>query len=226
MTNEIITFSQEKLLPYARTAFSHSCGLTSDSSKHKRMSELSERVLFDIFEQLRPTAIVSALGCDSLRGDRIISGQYSFICPLFAEFETKKLRNIYAFMLTAGEVQTSLSGITATVFADMWATVFCDAAVDTLKDMFNVSTAIYPGFYGLELSSMPPLSKLLDSGRIGISVREPGFVMSPVKSCGGFMFNSEYAMPLPENDCETCTANKHWCIVCKNNAYSKRETSL
>ena len=223
MNKEIITFSRDNLLPYARAAFARSCGLDSDSSKHKRMAELSERVLFDIFEQLCPVAIVSALGCDSLRGDRIISEEYSFICPLFSSFKTKKVRNIYAFMLTVGEVQASLSGITATVFADMWATVFCDAAVDSLKDMFNVSTTIYPGFYGLELNSMPLLSKLLDSGRIGISVCEPGFVMSPVKSCGGFMFDTKQTLSLPENDCETCMANKHWCIVCKNSRYAKQK---
>ena len=225
MSNEIITFSQDKLLPHARMAFARSCGLGGDSGKQRRMLELSERVLDDVINQLRPTAVVSALGGNSLRGDRIISGEYSFGCPLFSEFEPKQMGNIYAFMLTVGEIETSLSGITATVFSDMWATVFCDAAVAALCEKFNASTTIYPGFYGLELANMPQLSKLLDSGRVGISVREPGFVMSPVKSCSGFMFDTEQTLSFPENDCETCMANKHWCIVCKNNRYTKKKSS-
>ena len=226
MTKETITFSQDKLLPFARAAFARSNRLEGGSSRQRRMSELSERVLEDIIDRLRPVAIVSALDGDALRDDRILTGEFSFHCPLFSHFNPKQMRNIYAFMLTVGEIETSLHGITATVFSDIWATVFCDAAVDTLSDMFGASTVIYPGFYGFELSNMPQLSKFLDSGRIGISVREPSCIMSPVKSCGGFMFDSENALPLPENDCENCSANKHWCIVCKNNEYSQNRPTL
>ena len=223
MKNETITFSHEKLLPYARAAFTKSCGLEGDSGKKRRMSELSERVLQDIINRLRPVAIVSAFSGNSLQGDRITAGDFSFQCPLFSEFDPTQTTAIYAFMLTVGEFETSISGITAAVFADMWATVFCDAAVEALSEILNASTIIYPGFYGLELLNMPQLSKLLNSGRIGISVCEPGFTMSPVKSCGGFMFDN--AFPLPEDDCENCTANKHWCIVCKNNTYSRKKSA-
>jgi len=216
MTKEIITISPETLLPFARTAFVRSCGFQGDHDKHRRMSELAERVLEDIMDQLCPTAIVSALEGTALQDDQIIAGEVSFHCPLFSSFDPKRVERIYAFMLTVGDFETSLSGITATVFADMWGTVFCDAMVDALSAQLRAKTIVYPGFYGFSLSNVPQFSKLLDSECIGIRVH-PSYVTTPIKSCSGFMFESAETLSLPKNSCENCTANKHWCIVCKNN---------
>jgi len=194
MTKEIITFSPDELLPFARTAFVHSCGFQVDNNKHRRMSELAERVLEDMIGQLHPTAIVSALDGNALQGDQIIAEDFSFHCPLFSSFDSKHVQRIYAFMLTVGEFETSLSGITSTVFADMWGTVFCDAMVEALSNKLRAKTIVYPGFYGFSLSNVPQLSKLLDSTHIGIRVHA-SYVTTPVKSCSGFMFESVETIP-------------------------------
>jgi len=225
MTKEIITFSPDELLPFARAAFVRSCGFQADHDKHRRMSELAERALEDIIDQLNPTAIVSAFDGDALQGDQIIAGDVSFHCPLFSSFDPKHVEWIYAFMLTVGEFETSLKGITSTVFADMWGTVFCDAMVEALSDQLGAKTIVYPGFYGFPLSSVPQFASLLDSGRIGIRVHA-SYVTTPIKSCSGFMFASTEPLPLPENTCDNCSANKHWCIVCKKNQNMQKKSML
>ena len=221
MTREIITFAPEAFLPAARAAFAKACGFQAGNDRHRRMSELAEQVLEDGIDSLRPTAVVSAFDSDALVGDTIRAGGFSFHCEAFAQFDPKHVRRIYAFMLAVHNIKPKQEGISAAVFADMWGTIFCDAAIAALTEMLRGSTIIYPGFFGFSLSNILLFSKLLDGEGIGIQVREPGYTMLPVKSCCGFLFESTDPLPVPETACRDCIANKHWCIMCKNN--EKRE---
>ena len=214
---EIFNFDPMDFLPEARRAFSSANGFRDSIAKHRRMLNLSERVLKDILPAIRPTAVAAAFDGVSLEGDTLTISGVEFSCPAFSQFDPSRIRRIYPFMLTVGKPATSLNGITAEVFADMWATVFSDTIVAALANKLNSQFSIYPGFYGFPLSSVGRFSSLLDSeNTIGVSVREPGFVMIPVKTCCGLMFETSGPLPLPADDCGECTANRHWCIMCKN----------
>ena len=218
MTREVFTFDAKDFLTSARSAFVSANGFTEHNNKHRRMMDLSEEVLSDILPSVRPIAIVSSYGSEALTGDTITADAgFEFASPAFSQFDQERIRHIYPFMLTVGDVKTSLEGITARVFADMWATVFCDVIVAALSEKLTAPITIYPGFYGLPLSNILQFSKLLDGEKIGISVREPGFIMLPVKSCCGLMFEAVGQLPLQEDSCEECMANRHWCIMCKKN---------
>ena len=217
MNREIITFDPRAFLPSVRAAFKSANGFKDGNEKHQRMEELGEQVLEDSMANLQLRAVVSAFAPDVLQDDTICIDDFSFHCPAFAQFDSRHIKRIYAFMLTVGEPKTTLEGITAAVFADMWATIFCDAMAEALAEMFHAPVILYPGFHGLELSNVPQFAKLLDAQSIGIRVQEPGCIMLPVKSSCGFMFETLDALPLAESKCEDCIGNKHWCIMCKKN---------
>ena len=215
MTREIITFTPEHFLESARLEFERINGFKAGNNKHRRMSDMADKVLDSIIDRIRPVAVVSAFGGHALHNDTISAGGFDFTCNAFVLFEPESVRRIYAFMLTLGDFTIEFDGIMSAVFADMWGTVFCDAAVHALADKLKTTAVIYPGFYGFSLSNIPKFSQLLDGESIGITVREPGFTMMPVKSCCGLMFESIGTAVLPESECKDCTANKYWCIMCK-----------
>jgi len=215
MTSELMEFSAKDFLPGARAAFEASCGFQVGNEKHKRMFELADNVLDGCIDNLHPRAIISAIDGSALNDDTVSFGGFKFRCPAFSQLDPRLVRRIHLFVLTVGEFTTSLSGITATVFADMWGTVFCDESVEAVSNRVNGSVVIYPGLYGLPLSSVQDICSLLDGKRIGVSVREPSYVMTPIKSCCGIIFEASGELEQPESKCEDCIGNKHWCIVCK-----------
>ena len=215
MTPEMIEFSAKDFIPHARSAFERSCGFQVGNDKHRRMFELADSVLDDCIDKLHPTAIFSSMDGSALCDDVVSFGGFEFNCPAFSEIDPKLVQRIHLFVLTVGESGTKIPGITATVFADMWGTIFCDEAVASLSNRLNGSVIIYPGLYGLPLSSVRHICDLLDSERIGVFVNEPSYVMSPIKSCCGIIFEAYGDLTQPESRCEDCIGNKHWCIVCK-----------
>jgi len=224
MKNTILQLNIEQLLPKAQEDFARLCGFRAGSDKHRRMAQMADDVLQKGKSGLKPAAVVSAYESSVLRADKAVLDGVTFQCAAFARIDASFVRKLYAFILTAGEVSAEGGGAMESLYASMWGTAFAYAATSALSEILAENAgdgskmAIFgPGFYGMDLSNIPLIFRILDGSGIGVAIREKACYMVPLKSCAGFMLATHSLAAFPPADCMNCVGNRGGCHSCRNN---------
>lgn len=191
------------------------------------------------FEKMREAAyqIRSLIGSDvklrfacryydeiNLTGKTLVIGGQSFVCNAFEQIESGAVEGVYAYAVCAGEFDMPDKKIMDQLYADIWGTAFADAVRfvvrQRLEEEAALSESFGPGFYGMDVSEISNLDKLLDFSRIGIELRNDT-IMVPLKSCAGMFFKvNENYIPL-NTACETCRGSHKSCRLCHVNGGSQ-----
>ena len=118
---------------------------------------------------------------------------------------------------TSGEYYLDGEPIMNQLFADLWGSSFTEAGrrllLSRLEGEGALSEEFGPGFYGMESIQMKEVGKILDTGRIGVEVRESG-ILVPIKSCGGISFRVGEGYLRLSSECADCRGNRSGCSQC------------
>lgn len=77
-----------------------------------------------------------------------------------------------------------------------------------------VTDSFGPGFYGMDISAVPKLVKIIKGEKAGVTVDESGN-MHPVKSCIGIYLVTKKEYGRRIKDCAFCVGNKGGCAFCR-----------
>ena len=222
MNNTVIQLDINSLLPKARSYFAGACGFVDGNKKHQRMANDADSVLHKGMGGLRPSAIVSAYNGNVLADDCATLDGVSFRCAAFARINPDSIKKFYAFILTVGEVTPPDDSGLGQLYADIWGTVFTDAAIGSLSGLLADDAggschmaSFGPGLYGMDISNIHLIFDILNGSAIGVKAHKKSGCMVPAKSYAGFIIAlSDASMP-PLTDCNNCSGNRRWCRLCK-----------
>jgi len=217
MNNQIIQIAPEEADALAVKYFIKICGFDREGEKYAKMLSEGLQIKEAIHGKIDINAVVSAYGGSAVSGDTAEIDGVVFTCNAFSQIDKNGIKQIYAYLLTAGKYQLDATApIMDQLYADIWGTAFVDAGLDVLKKRLagdSAYEAFGPGFYGMDVDQMGKFFTVLDGGKIGMEMRESGFMM-PIKSCAGFLIVVSDKSNLPDADCLNCRAGRRGCEFC------------
>lgn len=220
----LYTFKAADAMPGAWRYYLKTCGLEEkpDSPKHARMLARSTAVLDTVLPQLNLRAVTAELPGNCLDGETLDAYGTRFVCRAFARLTPSRVRAVYPYVLTAGDIFMDTENVSDQLFADIWGTSFTDAGIELLEDRLEklnpgltLSSSFGPGFFGMDISMMQRFFEALDPGAIGVTLRSSSLLL-PLKSCAGFFISLLDEWSLPTRDCESCLGSAGGCRFCAN----------
>lgn len=225
MTNAVLhTYSAADALPIAWQYYLKTCGLegTQDAPRHARMRARSLAVLEEVLPKVSIRALSARFSGDCICGETLLLDGIPFECRAFGRLERGRVRAVYPYLLTAGDVFLETENVSDQLFADIWGTSFTDAGVELLagelaleNEGYVLSSSFGPGFFGMEIGMMERFFSLFDAAQIGVTLRSNSLLL-PLKSCAGFFISLSDEWMLPTKDCESCIGNPGGCRFCRN----------
>ncbi|MBR0598812.1 hypothetical protein [Sinanaerobacter chloroacetimidivorans] len=229
MKNQIIPISMEEADVYAIEYFLSICGFQREGEKYKRLAMQGMEVKDKIKDRVRIQAIVSSYSKEIIEGNTAVIEDVTFVCNAFEQLNRDSIQSIYAFILTAGIYECNKAvPMIEQLYADIWGTAYVDAGLEVLKNRLladvrgkgddqSVSAVLDsfgPGYYGMEVDQIGSFFKILNGGRIDVTVRD-NCLMLPLKSCAGFFIAVDDETKLPSADCKSCRAEHKGCAYCQ-----------
>ncbi len=145
-------------------------------------------------------------------------GTQSFYCPAFEQIRQEEVKGAYVYALSVGDFRIPEEFLLDQLYADIWGSAFADAARfqfrDALKQKGRLSDSFGPGFYGMDVSTMTSLAKLLDFDMLRIRVHESGALL-PSKSCAGIYFDVTDEYRRLRLECASCLGTRTTCKLCQ-----------
>ncbi len=231
MKNVIVEFDERKASKKANEYFIKICGFREGNDKHKKMVSLGMDSRCQGMSGIRIKTIISSYSAEVFLNRKVVVEGTEFHCPAFEKIERNCVKKIYVYALTVGGcIYSDEDDIMRQVFSDIWGTAYTDSARDLLEEYLKwdmeqeypgqlgktlfLSNAFGPGFYGMDLSQIKDLFRILDAGSIGMQVKDSG-IMLPQKSCSGLYFAVTSTEGLPHPDCKKCIGGFMGCSFCK-----------
>jgi len=222
--NQVLHIDKETCDPEAEKLFIEIGGLGRPGEKFDRMRANAKEIRQKVDSRIVMDAVYSYFEDIQLQGNQLTVGGQCLTCNAFEQIEPSSVRGVYVYLLTAGKYDCEDEPILDQVFADMWGTAFTDAALALLEDYLGndkrLSEVFGPGFFGMNLSQMQELAKLVDADSIGVEVREDSYLM-PIKSCGGLYFVVTDKYTSVNTACADCLGNASGCQFCSINLQHK-----
>lgn len=232
MNNTIIKFDERDAYAQGEEYFINICGFDFNKEKHQRMMKDGLKARIEGLEGIDIKVLISAYdaGVFSDEDKKIIIGETEFKCKAFEQLSSENIIEIYAYIITAGElIYSDEDNILKQLYSDIWGTAYTDAGRDLLEDYLReygqnrfkgesgkdifLTNSFGPGFYGMETSQTKDFFEILNGYEIGVEVRDTG-VMVPLKTCAGFymLVNDKACIPSP--DCQECFSDHKNCEFC------------
>ncbi len=212
--------------------FNAMCGFDSKdpqkASKIKAMAKTGYEVRSKLRDVISIRAVIAPFGSETVRGRHFKIGPIDIECNAFEQIATDHIRNIYAYILTAGSFELDSDSVLDQFYADTWGTAYVDAGRDLLQVMIRdqeketagdegkvfVTDSFGPGYYGMDLSQVEKFFELLDHGAIGVSLNS-SVCMLPIKSCTGFFVTMDEDAGRFSDDCRSCLSRDKGCSFCR-----------
>ncbi|MDR2133154.1 MAG: hypothetical protein LBP30_07405 [Clostridiales Family XIII bacterium] len=169
------------------------------------------------------------------RGTSLNLDDVRLVCAAFGRMDARDVLEtvVYALALTTNEPTADESatvadesaasqarGVSRLFYEDLWANAYIDAALLAFKADLAAraggfpSASFGPGYYGMALTEMKKLDKMLNFGNIGAEVLGDGS-MRPLKACAGLFFVLRGAADASPNACRDCAGDKANCAFCE-----------
>jgi hypothetical protein len=155
-----------------------------------------------------------------ISGREATIGGHTFTCKAFELLDEGTLKGAYVYALTIGDCKTESESTSERLYEDIWGTSYIDAARIILKDQISqyssLSDNFGPGFYGMDLSEIIKIDKLLGLQSIGIELLSNN-LMAPAKSFSGIYFSVTKEYKGMKANCINCIGSKKNCVLCMHN---------
>lgn len=225
MNNQVIRINIDDVDSLATEYFINICGFNKEGPKYKKLLDMGMSIKEKMKNSLDIKAIVSSFSKDIISGNTVNINGVTFKCNAFEQIDYNSIKNIYAYILTAGIYELDNEDpIMNQLYEDIWGTSFVDAGLEVLKktlDQTNVMDDFGPGYYGMEITQVGNFFQILDGEKIGVQVKNNS-LMLPLKSLTGFIVSVEDESKLPASDCKSCKAGNKGCSFCQAVMKGKR----
>jgi len=219
---KIFHFSKEDVDKKVFHTFLSNSGISEDKPDYLSKIERLEKTAIRYKQFADPLVDVRAVVAKadfSINGEKIIIGGKNYGRIALPKEELNKIKEIYAYVLCAGEFETDIDPVTD-AFVDLWGSAYCDTGLEMLKGEMDeiggcdryISSFFGPGYFEIEVERVPHINELVDGKSIGVDVKE--HLMVPLKSCAGFFLVSDEPIELPKKDCKNCLGNRKNCNYC------------
>ncbi len=229
MKNEVVILDRNKTDQIAERYFIKMCGFNQGQDIHKTMLQDGYSIRDKLLNESSIKAIISSFDKSVISEKTVDINGIKFECNAFRQIDKENINKIYIYILTAGHFELPDASMLELVYADAWGTAYVDAGRDILRSILSMdnyinqierendnflSDSFGPGYYGMDITQVMNFFKVLDSGKIGVSVRESG-LMEPAKSIAGFYIAVKDKNQIPGKDCQSCLSNAKGCYYCR-----------
>lgn len=213
-----LNFDPDRLEKGAIEHFVRICKFDRDGETMKprtrMMYERGLKALDRFRDQMSLNVLVHRLeGAEIIDGAIRIDGKCFFSSEL-KKLDIKEFKNIYAYLITAGELKYTEESIMDDFYIDTWGTAFVDSAHDCMLQWGRSEFSFGPGIFGMDISLLGDLLHLVNGESIGVRLT-PGGMMKPTKSSGGFFLELSGDAQKPIVRCNSCGMNEKNCSFCK-----------
>ena len=222
MKNHIVTWDSRIAQELIESYYLRIGGFYKSKASLQKKKAYALECLQNVLQQSKILAIVSSYDGSAILNREIQLEGCSFACPEMETVQPKNVVALYAFALTAGDIESPEARVLEQAFYDIGGTAITDAARDLLKLWIQkqhlpecyVSDSFGPGFYGMAATEVRKFFTILDCEKIGLKIMPSGF-MIPAKSCVGFYLVTTTKEDLPALDCAHCLGHGKMCNYCK-----------
>lgn len=235
MENQIIVFEQKKADIIAEDYFTAMCGFNRPGERFKSMLLDGLAIRDKMTGSFQIRSIVSSFGREAICGGAILISDFKFACNALEQIDQNSVIQIYAYILTAGNIDFESSSVLDLFYADIWGTAYVDAGRDLLREWIQnklrldeeifVSDSFGPGYYGMDMTQLPYFFQLLDADKIGVQLNG-STMMLPLKSCAGFFVTVRGPGQLPGEACKSCLAGTKGCNFCRSKTQERRDQKI
>ncbi|MDR1471778.1 MAG: hypothetical protein LBS75_04570 [Synergistaceae bacterium] len=216
-----LTVSWSALRDAAAAYFERICGLSEDNPKAGIIRRGSYALLEEIAPSIDIRARIRALGRECVGSEFLEVSGIRFPCCMLREPELPAVTELYAVVITAGDIAVPDGSMTAALYGDLWGTAYVNAASDFVRDALEGGRGVClregagPGWYDMSAALLPDFFRIVDGGKIGVAVT--GNMMEPVKSVACFYlgFEREPRADVFERRCQYCLSESRGCDFCK-----------
>ncbi len=191
-----------------------------ENEKHVSMLEVAWEVEETVVDQIEIKCIWDEFTEISLCNNEMIINGVAVLCNAFQQLNISNIKHVLGYMMTLGEIEcTDEDDLLTQLYVHNWGMAYAEAASHALKAKVSQEYSglhifeAAPGFYGMEVSELQSLFKIMDYKRIGIGINEHN-VMSPAKTCAGFYLVMDDLNQIPNDSCSDCMGNRKNCSYC------------
>lgn len=186
-------------------------------------SEFQKEDIYCIQKDLQGQLDIKARVCPieeyafSEKNMHLQGNEISYNIPLAAYKEA--ITGVYVFIVSEKNLAKDEQDTLDQLFIYIWQNAYLDAAREWTKEWLEqetkdfVSQCIAPGFYGIDLDEIATLFKLVDGEKIGVQMREDGFLL-PEKSVLGIYLTLSQDINIFGKRCKSCLARGKNCEFC------------
>jgi hypothetical protein len=214
-----ICFSLAELYESALSRLKAACRFDPAKEMHSRMLDDAVAAHADFARGTELAAAARFFEPSAPQGTSLTVSGVVFSCAAFAGLDERNLKSIVAYAVALRRNAESERDTARLFYEDIWGNAYIEAALIAFKAKLAaradgvLSDSFGPGYYGMALTEMRNIARVLDFGKIGARVLENG-VISPPKSCAGIFFAVRDAALLPESSCRDCAGDKALCALC------------
>lgn len=224
MKHTYLTINEKECSNLAYDIFMETSGINREGRKFIKMKESAMRMRDAVKENVKIRASYTYFDDVKLVNNTAVIGDQKFICSAFDQIDPETVKGVYIYALSAGDFSLPEETIMDQLFADIWGTAFTDAARLLLKkkleEEHKLSDSFGPGFYGMDVSCMENISRLISFEELDIELRNSRIIL-PLKSCAGLYFSVDDKYEALNENCLECLGTHSSCRLCGINKGDK-----
>lgn len=203
----------------AEELFWQMSGFSEENPASEFQKEDIYRIQKDLQEQLEIKARICAIEKYAFYERTMRLKEHEITCDLPLATYKDVITGAYVFMVSEENLVKEEQNTLDQLFIHIWQNAYLDAAREWTKGWLAketkefVSPGISPGFYGIALREIGTLFRLVDGEKIGVQVREDGFLL-PEKSVIGIYLTLRQDINIFGKRCKSCPARGKNCEFC------------
>lgn len=216
-----LTIARSALQDTAEVYFERTCGLGKYNTKAEALRRRYYALIEETGQSIDIRALIRVLGRECVGSEFLEVSGIRFPCCMLREPELPAVTELYAVVITTGDISVPYSSMAAALYCDLWGTAYLNAASDFVRDVLKGGRGVYlcegagPGWYDMSAALLPDFFRIINGGKIGVTVT--GNMMEPMKSVACFYlgFEREPRADIFKRRCQHCRSESRGCDFCK-----------
>lgn len=230
--DEILEVEIGELIVDMEAEIEKSCGFDSMDAEMKRQHKEIINIAYEkFFSRKKVQILLKQIDESVVTTEGFVFGSEKIKCNALEKMNVKTGDIDAAYLYTFGIKEIDEEELKDSSLLEKYYTeCLMIAATDILRDWIRkyierkhsirhkkyVTDSFGPGFYGMDITSVPKLVKIIKGDKAGVSVDDKGN-MYPAKSCIGIYLVTKKEYGERIRDCAFCVGNKGGCAVCRGN---------
>ncbi len=209
---------KETIKEHAERRFIEICGFDLCNETHRRLLESCEPLRKRLWEKTEVRCATAFENQPVMEGANLQAGAAVVRCRYFQQIPREDVIGVHFYLVTLEHFDCDVEESTEAVYRDIWGTSIIDAVMESLpehlcKDRAFLSSAMGPGYYGMDISEGRQIFSLLRGETAGVRITQSG-VLIPEKSCIGFFLQYNRKDVKMQRACRQCLGQKGGCQFC------------